>query len=99
MSADELPWPREDFRRQLHAVGASYHDVHPLHVRMNAGELQPGQIRGWVANRFYYQRNIPIKDAAIICNCPIREVRRIWLHRISDHDGVAGGAPGGIEAW
>ncbi|MGH8101787.1 MAG: hypothetical protein ACREIW_10860, partial [Chthoniobacterales bacterium] len=42
----------------------------------------------WMANRFYYQRNIPIKDAAIISNCPLREVRRIWLHRIVDHDGV-----------
>jgi pyrroloquinoline-quinone synthase len=51
-----------------------------------------------VANRFYYQRSIPIKDAAIVSNCPIREVRRIWLHRISDHDGLREGE-GGIETW
>jgi pyrroloquinoline-quinone synthase len=42
-----------------------------------------------VANRFYYQRNIPIKDAAIVSNCPVREVRRIWIHRVLDHDGTA----------
>jgi pyrroloquinoline-quinone synthase len=95
----QLPWSFDEFREKLHAVGESYHHVHPFHQRMNAGELSPEQIRGWVANRFYYQRNIPIKDAAIISNCPIREVRRIWLHRISDHDGCADGAPGGIEAW
>jgi len=65
---------------------------------MNAGELSPAQLRGWVANRFYYQRNIPLKDASILSNCPIREVRRIWLHRISDHDGNREGE-GGIEAW
>jgi pyrroloquinoline-quinone synthase len=45
-------------------------------------------LRGWVANRFYYQRNIPIKDAAILSNCPVREVRQIWVHRILDHDGI-----------
>jgi pyrroloquinoline-quinone synthase len=65
---------------------------------MNAGQLAPDAIRVWVANRFYYQRNLPIKDAAIISNCPIREVRRIWLHRISDHDGTVPGT-GGIETW
>jgi pyrroloquinoline-quinone synthase len=65
---------------------------------MNAGELSPPQVRGWIANRYYYQKNIPIKDAAILSNCPIREVRRSWLHRIIDHDGTAAGE-GGIEAW
>jgi pyrroloquinoline-quinone synthase len=39
-----------------------------------------------------------MKDAAIISNCPIREVRRLWLHRILDHDGTREGG-GGIEAW
>jgi pyrroloquinoline-quinone synthase len=89
----------EEFLAALRAVGESgYHHLHPFHVRMNAGELSPEQIRIWVTNRFYYQRNIPIKDAAILSNCPEREVRRIWLHRIGDHDGNADKA-GGIEAW
>src|SRR4029434_8848392 len=56
---------------------------------MNEGRLSPDALCGWVANRFYYQRNIPIKDAAILANCPVREVRRAWIHRILDHDGVA----------
>ena len=56
---------------------------------MNEGRLSPEALRGWVANRFYYQRNIPIKDAAILANCPVREVRRAWIHRILDHDGVS----------
>ena len=59
---------------------------------MNEGQLSPEALRGWVANRFYYQRNIPIKDAAILANCPVREVRRAWIHRILDHDGVSSGA-------
>lgn len=47
---------------------------------------------------FYYQVNIPLKDAAILANCPDREVRREWIQRILDHDGAPGEA-GGIEAW
>jgi pyrroloquinoline-quinone synthase len=65
---------------------------------MNQGELTPSELRLWAANRFYYQRSIPLKDAAILSNCPLREVRRLWIRRLMDHDG-AGGEEGGIEAW
>ena len=83
-------WDRETFVEKLRAIGMrGYHDKHPFHVAMNEGQLSPEALRGWVANRFYYQRNIPIKDAAILANCPVREVRRAWIHRILDHDGVA----------
>jgi pyrroloquinoline-quinone synthase len=94
-----VPWDHETFLARLQAVGISkYHNKHPFHRYMNSGQLTPKQIRGWVANRFYYQQNIPIKDAAIISNCPVRAVRRLWLHRISDHDGFQE-EQGGIEAW
>src|SRR5215216_5427072 len=83
-------WNRETFVEKLRAIGVrGYHDKHPFHTAMNEGRLSPEALRGWVANRFYYQRNIPIKDAAIIANCPVREVRRAWIHRILDHDGTA----------
>lgn len=89
----------DEFLAALRAVGdRRYHHLHPFHVRMNAGQLSPDEIRRWVTNRFYYQRNIPIKDAAILSNCPERDVRRAWLHRILDHDGREG-TEGGIEAW
>ena len=82
-------WDRETFVENLREVGArAYHDKHPFHIAMNEGRLSPEAVRGWVANRFYYQRNIPLKDAAILSNCPVREVRRTWIHRILDHDGV-----------
>lgn len=93
------PWNRKAFTEKLRQVGTSvYHDKHPFHQRMNAGELGPAELRAWVANRFYYQLNIPIKDAAILSHCPLREVRRLWLHRITDHDGLQGDE-GGIGAW
>ena len=88
----------ESFVAALRAQSRRYHDQHPFHRKMNEGKLSPGQIRGWAANRFYYQENIPRKDAAIIANCPDRDVRRRWVERILDHDGAAG-SEGGIEAW
>jgi pyrroloquinoline-quinone synthase len=87
-----------DLVERLRSQAERYHAAHPFHVRMNAGELSPEQIRGWVANRFHYQESIPIKDAAILSNCPDVTVRRRWIRRITDHDGV-GEDPGGIEAW
>ena len=96
---DHTPWDQETFTAKLREAGAgAYHDKHPFHVLMNHGKLSPEAVRGWTANRFYYQLNIPRKDAAIIANCPLRDVRRQWLHRIIDHDGMQG-AEGGIEAW
>jgi coenzyme PQQ biosynthesis protein C len=65
---------------------------------MYEGRATREQIQGWVANRFYYQVNIPLKDAAILANCPDREIRREWIQRLLDHDG-APGEDGGIEAW
>jgi pyrroloquinoline-quinone synthase len=65
---------------------------------LSSGKASREQVRGWVANRFYYQVNIRIKDAAILVNCGERAVRRHWVQRILDHDGY-GDDPGGIEAW
>ena len=88
----------EGFIEALRAQSQGYHSLHPYHVRMNEGRLNRRQIQGWTANRFYYQENIPRKDAAILSNCPDLEVRRRWIRRIHDHDGTVEGE-GGIEAW
>ena len=95
----EPPLSEAEFEKRLRAIGeSSYHDKHPFHLLMNEGKCDPEQIRGWVANRFYYQVQIPIKDAAILSICPDRELRREWIGRIHDHDGI-GDDPGGIERW
>ncbi len=88
----------EQFEQALRAKGDYYHIHHPYHVAMHNGQATREQIQGWVTNRFYYQINIPMKDAAIMANCPDRDVRREWVQRILDHDG-APGDEGGIEAW
>ncbi|MGO4153157.1 pyrroloquinoline-quinone synthase PqqC [Cupriavidus sp. YAF13] len=89
---------RAAFEARLRALESRYHIHHPFNRRMASGQCSREQIQGWVANRFYYQINIPLKDAAILSNCPERETRREWVIRILDHDGTAT-EPGGIEAW
>jgi pyrroloquinoline-quinone synthase len=92
------PWTAKEFETQLRAQGTAYHIHHPFNVLLNSGRASREQIRGWVANRFYYQINIPRKDAAILANCDDRSVRRVWVERILNHDGHGEDA-GGIEAW
>jgi pyrroloquinoline-quinone synthase len=91
-------WTREEFEQRLRERGRAYHIHHPFNVMLNSGKATTEQIRGWVANRYYYQINIPLKDAAILANCDERAVRRNWVQRILDHDGY-GDDPGGIDSW
>jgi len=92
------PWTPVEFEQQLREKGRAYHIHHPFNIMLNTGKADREQIRGWVANRFYYQISIPRKDAAILSNCDDRAVRRSWVQRILDHDGYGDDA-GGIEAW
>jgi len=94
----EPAWSREEFEARLRGLGDRYHIHHLFNVMLNTGKATREQIRGWVANRFYYQVNIPIKDAAILANCNDRAARRMWVQRILDHDGY-GDDPGGIDSW
>lgn len=89
---------RDDFEARLRSYADHYHINHPFQRMMNEGKLEKHQIQGWVANRLYYQISIPIKDAAVMSNCPHRDIRRQWIQRITDHDGEGEGE-GGIEAW
>lgn len=96
---NDTPWTSEEFLSHLRAVGTDhYHHKHQYHHHMHTGRLTHQQIQQWIANRFYYQRNLPRKDAAIIANCPVQEVRQVWLTRILDQDGTHPGE-GGIASW
>jgi pyrroloquinoline-quinone synthase len=56
------------------------------------------QVQAWVANRYYYQKQIPVKDAAILSNLPSAYHRRAWITRIVDHDGENANT-GGTVSW
>lgn len=88
-----------DFAEQLREEGQRrYHDRHPFHRRMHEGSLSPAELRAWVANRYYYQTRIPIKDALIVSKSEDPAFRRAWLRRVVDHDGD-GDDEGGLEQW
>lgn len=98
-AALEPPLSRDAFHEQLRSEGSRrYHDRHPFHVRMHAGELTQRELQAWVANRYYYQTRIPIKDALIVAKSEEPEFRRAWLRRIQDHDGREPGE-GGLVLW
>jgi len=88
-----------DFIARLRREGADrYHDLHPFNVRMHAGGLRREELGAWVTNRYYYQTRIPIKDALILAKSDDASFRRLWMHRIVDHDGTADGE-GGLALW
>ncbi|HEX3210496.1 MAG TPA: pyrroloquinoline-quinone synthase PqqC [Geminicoccaceae bacterium] len=75
-----------------------YHWNHPFHIAMKNGELTKPQVQAWALNRYYYQAQIPIKDAALLARLESPALRRAWRQRIIDHDGEREGE-GGIERW
>jgi len=96
---EQPPLSREDFVESLRREGANrYHDHHRYHVLMHEGKLTKVQLQQWVLNRYYYQTRIPIKDALILAKSDDPAFRRMWIHRIQDHDGTAPGE-GGLAMW
>ncbi len=89
----------KEFEAAIRAVGGErYHDKHPFHKLLHGGKLTKGQVQAWALNRYCYQSAVPRKDAALMSRVHDRELRREWIHRIHDHDGL-GDEPGGIERW
>ncbi len=87
------------FEARLRAIGDErYHHRHPFNRRMHEGSLSRAEIQTWVANRYYYQTRIPIKDGLILAKADAPAFRREWIRRIHDHDGTAE-QPGGLELW
>lgn len=96
----EPPMSISEFEAQIRAVGPErYHDLHPFHHMLHGGKLNRGQVQAWALNRYCYQSAVPRKDAALISRVHDRELRREWLHRILDHDGMLPDEQGGIERW
>jgi len=90
---------REEFETALRQVcEENYWHNHPFHRDLHDGRLEKSHIQLWVSNRWYYQKSLPQKDAAIIANCPEAEVRRQWVKRIVYQDGTTPGE-GGLASW
>jgi len=88
-----------DFEAALLTIGEErYHHRHPFNQRMHEGRLSRRALESWVANRYYYQTRIPIKDGMILTKSSEAAFRREWVQRIHDHDGERPGE-GGLELW
>ena len=93
------PLSPAQFEAALRAIGEErYHHRHPFHRLLHGGQLSRGQVQAWALNRFYYQHQIPVKDATLMARLPTSALRRAWRNRLLDHDGD-GAAPGGMERW
>ncbi|WP_190813764.1 pyrroloquinoline-quinone synthase PqqC [Saccharopolyspora pogona] len=92
------PLGETEFRESLQRLAKRYWARHPFHRRLHDGRCSPPEVRLWVANRWYYQRHLSQKNAAIAANCPLPEVRRIWVERIEFQDGSSD-AEGGMHDW
>ena len=90
--------PEAFIARMREEGGRRYHDRHPFHLRMHEGALRKDELQAWVANRYYYQTRIPIKDALILAKSEDPAFRRMWIHRLRDHDGERAGE-GGLDQW
>ena len=96
---DVEAWSPDHFVERLRQEGARrYHDAHPFHQRMHEGKLSRTELQAWVLNRYYYQTRIPIKDALILAKSDDPAFRRMWIHRLRDHDGERPGE-GGLAQW
>lgn len=99
MSAELPALSRDAFLERLRSEGAQrYHDHHTFHAAMHEGTLTREQLQAWVQNRYYYQTRIPIKDALILSKSEDATFRRMWIHRIHDHDGSQPNE-GGLALW
>lgn len=99
MSEHNPPLKRQQFMQRLRRLGSSrYQDKHPFTEILNNGKLTKTQLQAYVLNWYYFEKMIPQKDAGIISNCPIPEVRKIWVARILRHDGY-GDVEGATEGW
>ncbi len=89
----------DQLEARLREIGATrYHNLHPFHKLLHAGDLTKAQVQAWALNRYCYQATIPVKDATLIARLDDPELRRIWRQRLVDHDGDQPGT-GGIARW
>ena len=97
--APTTPLTPDEMEAALRRIGAErYHNLHPFHKMLHAGQCSRAQVQAWALNRYYYQAMIPVKDATLLARLPTPELRREWRRRIVDHDGDAPGT-GGIARW
>ena len=64
-------WTPKELEQRLEGVlEVQYHHLYPFNLRMHAGHLSRRELQLWVANRYYYQQMIPVKDCLLMSKLP-----------------------------
>lgn len=78
-----------DFKETFKRVNKEDHQrpPHPWDLLFREGECTKQQLQGWAKERYYFVKQVPIKEYAILNNCPHPEVRRVWLTKAIEEEG------------
>ena len=60
---------------------------HPWEALFRDGKCTREQLQGWGKERYYFTKQVPIKEYSILFNCPHTEVRRMWLPKAIEEEG------------
>jgi pyrroloquinoline-quinone synthase len=60
---------------------------HPWDALFREGKCTKEQLQGWAKERYYFTKQVPIKEYSILYNCPYTEVRRLWLPKAIEEEG------------
>jgi coenzyme PQQ biosynthesis protein C len=60
---------------------------HPWEAIFREGKCSKEQLQGWAKERYYFTKQVPIKEYSILYNCPHVEVRRMWLPKAIEEEG------------
>ena len=61
--------------------------LHPWDILFREGKCTKAQLQGWAKERYYFTKQVPIKEYSILYNCPHAEVRRQWLPKAIEEEG------------
>ena len=61
--------------------------LHPWDSIFREGKCSKEQLKGWAKERYYFTKQVPIKEYSILYNCPHTEVRRKWLPKAIEEEG------------
>ena len=60
---------------------------HPWEAIFRNGKATQEQLQGWAKERYYFTKQVPIKEYSILYNCPHVDVRRMWLPKAIEEEG------------
>jgi pyrroloquinoline-quinone synthase len=79
----------DEFIKSFFEVNRNDHQrpPHPWEALFREGKCTKEQLQGWAKERYYFVKNVPIKEYSILYNCPYPEVRRMWLPKAIEEEG------------